>query len=259
MSFTVSSRVQHTMFLALLLIPFLAFSAVAEFQDSPMLSVKGTQVYLYSSRRKRSEVIAKLQQGEKLTPLANVPGEGESWYLVKTQKGIHGWVISSDVQGVDELKKIFEESLPEPSLVVPPTAPFTPSNPILENAITVPIEMSGSIVIIPVILNRSLKTYMIMDTGSSLTTVTPRIAKKLGLKSLSTVSVMTANGTIMVPLARLGSLKIGNAEVHSLMATVQTFPLGLGPRISGLLGLNFLSRFHTSIDPRRQLLTLAPR
>ncbi len=68
---------------------------------------------------------------------------------------------------------------------------------------------------------------------------------------------MTANGRITVPLARLGSLKVGNAEVHSLMATVQNF--SLDPRIEGLLGLNFLNRFHTSIDSRRQLLTLAPR
>ena len=68
---------------------------------------------------------------------------------------------------------------------------------------------------------------------------------------------MTANGKIAVPLARLDSLRVGNAEVHGLMVTVQSF--SPDPRVDGLLGLDFLSRFHTSIDSRRQALTLAPR
>ena len=252
-----SFKVQYKPFLGLLMSLLLAFPAFAQLKDPPMLSVRGTEAYLYASQGNNSEIITKLEQGEKLTPLANIPGLSETWHIVKTQKGILGWVRSSDIQGVDELEKIFKESASELSLSRLPIAPSTPSTPPLEKAVTVPVEANGSVVIVPVVLNRSLKTYMIMDTGASLTMITPRIAKKLRLRLFSRISVMTANGRITVPLARLGSLKVGNAEVHSLMATVQNF--SLDPRIEGLLGLNFLNRFHTSIDSRRQLLTLAPR
>jgi len=249
-----SFKVQYKPFLGLLMSLLLAFPAFAQLKDPPMLSVRGSEAYLYASQGNNSEIITKLEQGEKLTPLANIPGLSETWHIVKTQKGILGWVRSSDIQGIDELEKVFKESASELSRSPPPITPSTLS---LEKAVTVPVEANGSVVIVPVVLNRSLKTYMIMDTGASLTMITPKIAKKLRLRLLSRISVMTANGRITVPLARLGSLKVGNAEVHSLMATVQNF--SLDPRIEGLLGLNFLNRFHTSIDSRRQLLTLAPR
>jgi clan AA aspartic protease (TIGR02281 family) len=211
---------------------------------------------LYTLQGDESEIVAKLEQGEKLIPLAHAVGKG-SWYMVKTGKGIIGWVKSSELKEGNRPDKILEEtatlpSSPSLSNDLPPLS-VTP----LQNGTTVSVEMNGSIVVVPVVLNRSLKTYMIMDTGSSFTTVSVATAKKLGLRLGSKVSVLTANGTISVPLARLDSLKVGNAEVHGLLVTVQSF--SPDPRVDGLLGLNFLSRFHTSIDSRRQALTLAPR
>ncbi|MFQ5683356.1 MAG: aspartyl protease family protein [Candidatus Binatia bacterium] len=256
-SVRVVTKLQSKALLAFLLALWLALSVLAPLEASSTLSVTANEAPLYASQSRSSNILAKLKHGEKLTPLANIPGTGMSWYMVKTQSGVLGWVESSDVEGTKVLEKLFEETVPVPTLVIPPEEPSTVSVPHLDRAFTVPIEMNGSIVIVPVVLNRSLKTFMIMDTGSSFTMVTPRIAKKLRLKPLSKVSVATANGIIKVPLARLGSLKVGKSEIHGLRATVQDF--SLSPRIAGLLGLNFLSRFHTSIDPRRQRLTLAPR
>ena len=49
------------------------------------------------------EKIAQLSKGEKLVPLLQSEG-GINWYMVRTEKGIIGWVKSSDVR-TDELKK----------------------------------------------------------------------------------------------------------------------------------------------------------
>ena len=238
----------------LLLLPF-AFASFAE--DSAALSVSGPDAYLYGSQEESSEIITHLEPHETLILLANTVGRAESWYLVKTQKGVSGWVKSTDVRWNDKMEKAFKESIPETAGLPLPQMREPLPLPSLANAVTVPIEMTGSIVIVPVLIDRSLEAFMVMDTRASYTTITPGMAKKLGLRSVSRISVTTDNGTISVPLTRLGSLKVGDTEVHGLMAKVQS--ISHDPRIEGLLGLNFLSRFHTSIDPLHQLLSLAPR
>jgi clan AA aspartic protease (TIGR02281 family) len=246
------SRLHFTLLFFALLFP----SFCADGESHPTLTVGQSAVYLYATHGGDSETITKLEEGEKLTLLARAVSKG-SWYMVKTQKGTVGWVRSSDVKESNRLEKTFEETASLPSPAFPANELPPPSGTTSKGASTVSVEMTGSSLVVPVVLNRSVKTYMIMDTGSSFTAVTPVVAKRLGLRLGSRVSVLTANGTIVVPLARLESLKVGNAEVHGLVVTVQSF--SPDPRIEGLLGLNFLSRFHTSIDSQRQALTLAPR
>jgi predicted aspartyl protease len=66
---------------------------------------------------------------------------------------------------------------------------------------------------------------------------------------------MTGNGVISMPLAQLNSIGVGKAEALNLTVAIRD----IHPKLGGLLGLNFLSRYHASIDSRRQLLVLAPR
>jgi predicted aspartyl protease len=237
-----------------LLLP-LSFASSAE--DSPALSVSAPGAYLYDSQEESSAIITNLEPQETLIPLANIAGRAQSWYLVKTQKGVSGWVKSSDVQWTNEMQKAFEGSIPATAGLSFPEMEKPLPSPSLENAVTVPIEIIGSMVIVPVLLNRSLKTFMLIDTGAGYTTVTPAVAKRLGLRSVSRISDTTDSSTLTIPLTRLGSLKVGDTEVNGLMVKVQT--LSHDPRIEGLLGLNFLTRFHTSIDSRHQLLSFAPR
>lgn len=61
------------------------------------LSVERSGVYLYANREQESEVVTKLDRGEKLVPFGQALGTSEAWYMVKTQKGALGWVRSSDV------------------------------------------------------------------------------------------------------------------------------------------------------------------
>jgi clan AA aspartic protease (TIGR02281 family) len=246
------ARIHFIVFFLALLFP----SFYADAESHSTLAVGKSEVNLYALHGEDSEIIAKLEKGEKLTLLARAIGKG-SWYMVRTEKSAVGWVKSSDVKEDNRLRTTFEETASLPSPTPLPHDLSSRSLAPLQSGTTVSVEMNGSSVIVPVVLNRSVKTYMIMDTGSSFTAVTPAVAKRLGLRLGSRVSVLTANGTIVVPLARLDSLKVGNAEVHGLLVTVQNF--SPDPRVDGLLGLNFLTRFHTSIDSQRHALTLAPR
>jgi predicted aspartyl protease len=98
---------------------------------------------------------------------------------------------------------------------------------------------------------------MLLDTGATYTVVSRGLAASLRLYEVSRATLSTANGLISVPLARLQSIKVGAAEALDLTVAIQD--ISVNSTVGGLLGLDFLSRFNTSIDSRKQLLILAPR
>ena len=224
-------------------------------------TVKGNDLSLLSAPDESSQVLTTLQKGDDFFLIGDSVGAGgQKWYLIKTKKGTVGWLKSTDTEDSKKLADFFR-SLPssEVTSLAPIEISPLPSSPSLSGkSITVPLEMSGSLAIVQVVLNRSLKAYMAIDTGATTTLISRRIATALRLNLLgSRISIATANGTITAPLARLGSVKVGEAEVYNLIVPVHDF--SFNPRVEGLLGLDFLKQFHVSIDSRRQLLSLAPR
>ena len=61
------------------------------------LVVASTDAALFPRQDDEAEKIERLSQGEILVPLVQTAG-GSEWYMVKTQKGVIGWVKSSDVR-----------------------------------------------------------------------------------------------------------------------------------------------------------------
>jgi hypothetical protein len=61
------------------------------------LVVTSKEAVLYPRQDDEAEKIASLVQGEVLFPLVQSVG-GNDWYMVKTTKGLIGWVKSSDVR-----------------------------------------------------------------------------------------------------------------------------------------------------------------
>lgn len=218
-----------------------------------------SQVRLLTAPDETSPAAAVVARDEVvLSPTAQVLGTGGvKWYLVKTKNGVVGWITAGDVDAGSTLERVFKSVPTELSISSPVEIPSSAAGSAPGNAIVVPIQTNGSAVIVPVILNRAVQTNMILDTGASFTVVSQQLAGRLGLKSTRQVSLVTANGIVGAPMAPLGSLKVGDAEVANLTVVIQDFsPV---PTLGGLLGLDFLSRYHTSIDSRRQLLILAPR
>lgn len=58
---------------------------------------------LYPRQDEESEKLIQLAQGETLTPMVQSAG-GSEWYMVKTQKGVVGWIKSIDVRE-EKIKK----------------------------------------------------------------------------------------------------------------------------------------------------------
>ena len=58
---------------------------------------------LYPRQDDESEKLGQLNQGEILTPMIQTTG-GNDWFMIKTQKGVIGWVKSRDVKA-EKIKK----------------------------------------------------------------------------------------------------------------------------------------------------------
>jgi len=98
---------------------------------------------------------------------------------------------------------------------------------------------------------------LLIDTGASLTMLTPEMLKRRGLAARATGRTglfTTANGRVSAPIYRLDSVSIGDWQVSDLDVGV----LELGdPGIDGLLGMNFLRHFQFFIDQHEALLRLS--
>jgi clan AA aspartic protease (TIGR02281 family) len=102
------------------------------------------------------------------------------------------------------------------------------------------ITQADSSMAVPAIINSKTMGTFIIDTGSSYTVITPRMAAKLGVQvnaDTPTISLITANGVIQAPLVTLNNVTIGQVRVNEVQAVVQD--LGKDLMLSGLLGMNF--------------------
>lgn len=235
------------------------FAAPVHSQTDGEVIGERSEVRLLAAPDETSPALAVVSRDDViLSPMGQVLGSGGvKWYLVKTKTGIVGWITAGDVGAVTTFERVFRSIPTELSISSPVEIPSSTASSATANAIVVPIQTNGSAVIVPVILNRTVQTNMILDTGASFTVITHQLAGRLGLKPTRRVSLVTANGTVGAPMAPLGSLKVGEAEATNLTVVIQDFSPTVA--LGGLLGLDFLSRYHTSIDSRRQLLVLAPR
>lgn len=215
------------------------------------------EIELFTDPDESSAVVAILKKGDEISPLANTLGGGSArWYLVKAKNGTVGWMKQSDTDESRKLEKFFKSLPAEASLPLSSHIPLSSAGSSGTNTIAVPVVMNGASVIVPVTFNGALKASLALDTGATITVVSRRIASNLALSTLGASKVGTVGGVITVPLARLGSLKVGDAEVHDLVVSIHDF--STDPRIEGLLGLDFLKHFHVSLDARRRLLILGP-
>jgi hypothetical protein len=92
--------------ICLLVLGFPCFSHAAE--ATRALTVGESGASLYSQQEVESDKIATLQKGETLIPLAEAVGQ-QTWYMVKTARGLIGWVRAADTSGGAQLRATFKE------------------------------------------------------------------------------------------------------------------------------------------------------
>jgi hypothetical protein len=86
-----------------------AFTRSLESAESPpTLAARATGVALYGRQDAETERIATLEEGETLFPLVEAVGT-ESWYMVRTRRGLIGWIRAADVIASSQTREAFRE------------------------------------------------------------------------------------------------------------------------------------------------------
>ncbi|MDZ7582783.1 MAG: TIGR02281 family clan AA aspartic protease [Deltaproteobacteria bacterium] len=109
------------------------------------------------------------------------------------------------------------------------------------------------------VLSGDVHQSFVVDTGASMVTIPRSTAQKLGLTSnlgAARRRVHTAGGTIEAEAVVLPSIELGGWQLDNVEALVLDLP---NQPDMGLLGLNYLRRFHMDLNSERGVLTLAPR
>jgi predicted aspartyl protease len=165
-------------------------------------------------------------------------------------------------QGVDSIPERFRPSAQ--FLSSPPSAPapamttrgarptplaagsaqirFTPGQPILVSA---RINETGSV-------------RLLLDTGASVTTISPRVLAQLGVSSRDALrgSIRGVTGTADALFVLVSSIDVNGAKAGPIRVVAHDVELGQG---EGLLGRDYLDRFIVNIDNQLGIVTLTPR
>ncbi len=211
---------------------------------------------LYGAADENADVVGTLTPGESTTPMAETQNAaGHKWFLVKTKAGVVGWIRQADNAQSKKLDSYFRSLPREASISV--TIPIVPASSAPTGSIVVPVRIIHNSIIVPVILNRTLTANLLLDTGASMTMISRRIAAGLALYATGSRHFSGVGGKVTAKIARVDSLTVGAAEIKDMVVSIHD--LSQDPRFEGLLGMDFLSRFHVSVDAQKRLLVLTPR
>jgi len=91
--------------------------------------------------------------------------------------------------------------------------------------------------------NRYRRISLMLDTGASVTTISPEIFYQLGYKpaNVNKATITTASSVECVSQFILHSIKIGDVEIHNIEAYAHKFPEE--SFAIGVVGLNVLRQF----------------
>ena len=122
----------------------------------------------------------------------------------------------------------------------------------------IPLHRSGNHFIVDARPARDRNIRLLIDTGASMTMLTPDVFEQRGIRYQNTGRsgvFNTANGPVRAPVYVLDSLSVGDWQVNQL--EVGVLALHEGAKIDGLLGMNFLQHFQFFIDQNEALLRLS--
>ena len=131
----------------------------------------------------------------------------------------------------------------------------------LDAPTSVQIHLVQNLTLLHATFNRSQRAVLIVDTGASLSLITPLLLTRLGLsipKDAPRREVSVVGGQrIEVPLIIISSLQVGDARVENLEVAVSEVALE-APEIGGLLGGDVLHRFRITLDKNVRRMILEP-
>ncbi|MGH7277701.1 MAG: retropepsin-like aspartic protease family protein [Candidatus Rokuibacteriota bacterium] len=136
------------------------------------------------------------------------------------------------------------------------TGPVADAEP---GVVTVSLQAMRGVWLAPVVLNEIHRARFLVDSGSSVTLVSPALAATLGLVvgpgEGRRIELQTLAGRTTGASTSVRSLRLGGAE-HRDAPVIVHDP---GPGIDGILGNDFLGRYLLTLDGARAVLHLRPQ
>jgi len=179
---------------------------------------------------------------------------------------IYRWVDEAGVphyaEGLDSVPDRYRKSATPLGLRNAPAAPTPPPTttaPTTPSGGTVIRYSPGQRIMVDVRINGSASARLLLDTGADRTIISPRALRAAGVsltKTIATGRLVGVTGTDRVSFVVVESLDVGDARVASFPVAAYEMVDAQG---DGLLGRDFLDRFHVTIDAGRGLVTLSPK
>lgn len=112
-------------------------------------------------------------------------------------------------------------------------------------------------IVLNVRLNQRTMIRMMLDTGAKYTSITPEVARRLGMEALPTrrIPVTTATQIEMAKLFVVDQMDVHGEILSSVETAVLALPSALG--VDGLLGKSFLKRCRLVLDFPNRLFELS--
>ena len=235
------------------------FGVKAHAASSQPKSPFNAHVDVFISADETATLIETVSDGASLTPMGEMMGAGGvKWFMVKTPAGNVGWIKAGANSAARQVDDHFR-SLPKESTSVGPARnpPQGGSGISAQGSTTIPIQVRGRHIIVPVTFNDSVTGNLVLDTGAGQTMISKRIANDLRLYTTGAGTRIGIGGAVSVSTATLDAVRVGDADVKNLRVSIHDIPFNAFEE--GLLGMDFLGRFQMSLDIEKRVLILAPR
>jgi len=176
---------------------------------------------------------------------------GQSVYVEGIQNVPHHLRARAVPMGLSNSPASAPASTPAPAAGAPAAAAAKQGSTIIKYT-------PGQRIMVDVKVNGSTNANLLLDTGADKTMINPRVLVAAGVslsRPAGTAQVTGVAGSDRMSIVYVDSLEIGEARVGRL-AVASYDVSGAG---DGLLGRDFLDRFHVTIDSSAGVVTLAPK
>lgn len=109
--------------------------------------------------------------------------------------------------------------------------------------------------IVEAVVNDTGRGRFLVDTGASITAISPELADSLGIvpgRPPVVIKLQTMSGETKAPVVGIATLRVGSIEARDVHAVIHDMPEGL----DGILGNTFLGRYSVTLNARQGLLTV---
>jgi hypothetical protein len=115
-----------------------------------------------------------------------------------------------------------------------------------------------SLIVVPVMINNHGPYKFLLDTGTTKTILSAKVADTLGLPKARIEMLLSAGGNLPVTARTLDVLQVGTTRAENVEIAVGNLPLMKTLQVEGLLGGDYLRRFKVSIDYDNMIVDIQP-